>query len=185
MDVQEFMVALGSKTRRRLIQAGAMAAVSQAIALPAAVEAADREQFPEDLTILNVALGLEHQAIAAYQAAAESKLLSGSTLEMALCFQADHKRHRDVIVRLIERYHGSAVEAKPTYDFGSIKAAGDILELAHRLEQGAADAYLANAAKLQNTVILNEAAGILADEVRHATVFKQALGLSVTERSRS
>src|SRR5450755_732806 len=34
------------------------------------------EQYPGDLEILNVALGLEHQAIAAYNAGAGSKLLT-------------------------------------------------------------------------------------------------------------
>ncbi len=140
------------------------------------------EKFPDDLAILNVALGLEHEAIAAYQAGAESRLLSGQVLETALSFQRDHKRHRDTLIKFIKRYGGTAVEPKPQYDFGTITTAADILNLAHKLEQGAVDAYLANAAKLKSGVILNDAAAVLVDEVRHATVFKQALGLPVTER---
>ncbi len=138
------------------------------------------EKFPGDLAILNVALGLEHEAIAAYQAGAESRLLSGQVLETALSFQRDHKRHRDTLIKFIKRYGGTAVESKPQYDFGTIKTAEDILNLAHKLEQGAVDAYLANAAKLESSVILNDAAAVLVDEVRHATVFKQALSLPVT-----
>ena len=38
------------------------------------------------------------------------------------------------------------VEARKDYAFGTIASAGDILALAVRLEQGAVDAYLANAA---------------------------------------
>ena len=140
------------------------------------------EKFPGDLAILNVALGLEHEAVAAYQAGAESRLLSGQVLDTALSYQRDHKRHRDTLIKLIKRNGGTAVEPKQQYDFGVIKTAEDILQLAHKLEQGAVDAYLANAAKLQSSVILDAAAAVLVDEVRHATVFKQALNLPVTER---
>lgn len=141
-----------------------------------------RQQFPDDLAILNVALGLEHQAIAAYQAGATSGLLSGSVLDMALSFQQDHIRHRDRLVGFLRRFGGSPVLPREAYDFGTINTAEDILTLAHRLEQGAADAYLANAAKLESAEILDAAAGILVDEVRHATAFKLALSLPITER---
>jgi rubrerythrin len=140
------------------------------------------QQFPADRAILNVALGLEHQAIAAYQAGAKSGLLSGSALDMAVSFMRDHERHRDTITRFLGRFGGSPVLPRTDYDFGTIKAAGDILTLAHRLEQGAADAYLANAGKLESAEVLDAAAGILIDEVRHATAFKLALSLPITVR---
>lgn len=139
-------------------------------------------QFAGDLAILNVALGLEHEAIAAYQAGAKSGLLSGATLDMAVSFLRDHDRHRATLVSLITRFGGEPVAPKGNYDFGPISAAPQILALAHKLEQGAADAYLANAGKLENAEILDAAAGVLADEVRHATAFKLALSLPVTER---
>jgi hypothetical protein len=140
------------------------------------------QRFPDDLAILNVALGLEHEAIAAYQAGAKSGLLSGTALDMAVSFMRDHERHRDTITGFLGRFGGSPVLAKTGYDFGTIRTAADILTLAHRLEQGAADAYLANAGKLESAEILDAAAGILIDEVRHATAFRLALSLPVTER---
>lgn len=139
-------------------------------------------RFPGDLAILNVALGLEHEAIAAYQAGAKSGLLSGAALDMAVSFLKDHDRHRATLALLIRRFGGEPVAPKASYDFGPIGAAPQILALAHRLEQGAADAYLANAGKLESAEILDAAAGVLADEVRHATAFKLALSLPVTER---
>ena len=48
-----------------------------------------------DAAILNVALGLEHEAIAAYQIGAESGLLKGGLLDVAVLFQGHHKTHRD------------------------------------------------------------------------------------------
>ena len=144
---------------------------------------ATAQRFPADLAVLNVALGLEHEAIAAYQAGAASGLLSGPALEMAVSFLGDHEGHRRQLTGFLRRFGGSPVAAEGSYDFGTLTSAEDILTLAHRLEQGAADAYLANAANLASSEILDAAAGILADEVRHATAFKLALSLSVTERS--
>lgn len=143
---------------------------------------ADTKPPAPDVTILNVALGLELEAIAAYTAGAGSKLLSGAALAMAGSFLKDHERHRDLLVAWIRRLGGTPVQAKSAYDFGTIASAADIVKLAHRLEQGAADAYLANAGNLTNSSVLDDAAGVLVDEVRHATALKMALSLPVTER---
>lgn len=147
--------------------------------LPAAAKEA---RFAGDLAILNVALGLEHQAIAAYDAGAKSKLLSADQLKIAVSFQSDHKRHRDALTAFIKRFGGTPVAPKSTYDFGTITSAEDIVKLAQNLEEGAAGAYLANAGNLQNREILNAAVPILEDEVRHNTVFKHLLGMDVTGR---
>ena len=79
-------------------------------------------------------------------------------------------------------FGGKPVDPESKYDFGTITSATDIVKLAHRLEEGAAKAYLTHAYKLASSEILNAAVPILVDEVRHTTVFKQLLGLSVTER---
>jgi len=168
-------------SRRQVLQAGGLsvAAGVMASAMPAAAKEA---RFAGDLAILNVALGLEHQAIAAYDAGANSKLLSADQLKIAVSFQTDHKRHRDALTGFIKRYGGTPVAPKSSYDFGTITSATDIVKLAQSLEDGAESAYLANAGKLENREILNAAVPILEDEVRHNTVFKQLLGIDVTER---
>ncbi len=168
-------------SRRQVLQAGgiSMAAGVMATAMPAAAKGA---RYAGDLAILNVALGLEHQAIAAYDAGAKSKLLSADQLKIAVSFQSDHKRHRDALTGFIKRFGGTPVAPKSSYDFGTITSATDIVKLAQSLEDGAEAAYLANAGKLENREILNAAVPILEDEVRHNTVFKQLLGMNVTER---
>ena len=65
-----------------------------------------------DVKILNVALGLEHEAIAAYQAGAESKLLDKPILEVAVLFQSQHKQHRDALAATIQRAGGKPVDPK-------------------------------------------------------------------------
>jgi rubrerythrin len=171
-------------SRRKLLKWGEVVAAFGVahLSIVASANPSAKAGYADDLAILNVALGLEHQAVAAYQAGAESKLLPAPVLEIAVSFQKDHKRHRDALIGLIRKYGGTPVEAKSSYDFGTIKSAGDILNLALTLEQGAVDAYLANAYKLKSGDILNSAVPIVLDEVRHATVFRLALGLPVTER---
>ncbi len=172
-----------SKTvsRRQVLQAGGLS-VAAGVLATAKPAAATGAKFAGDLAILNVALGLEHQAIAAYDAGAGSKLLSADQLKIAVSFQNDHKRHRDALTAYIRRFGGTPVVPKSSYDFGTITSAADIVKLAQSLEEGAEGAYLANAGKLENREILNAAVPILEDEVRHNTVFKQLLNMDVTER---
>jgi hypothetical protein len=57
----------------------------------------------KDTAILNVALGLEYEAIAAYQLGAQSGLLQKSVLETAVLFQSHHKGHRDALAATIQK----------------------------------------------------------------------------------
>ncbi len=168
-------------SRRQVLRAGGLS-VAAGVVASVTPAAAKEVRFAGDLAILNVALGLEHQAIAAYDAGAKSKLLNADQLKLAVSFQNDHKRHRDALTSFIKRFGGAPVAPKTSYDFGAITSATDIVKLAQSLEDGAMGAYLANAGKLENREILNAAVPILEDEVRHNTVFKQLLGMDVTER---
>src|SRR5438105_18332 len=124
-----------SKIRRELLKLGGLIALLPELPLSTVFASPPKDQkFSEDLAILNVALGLEHQAIAAYQAVMEIQLLSKDMLDLVTGFQKDHKSHRDSIKKIIKRYGGTPVEPQQ-YNFGSINTADDILQLAHRLEQ--------------------------------------------------
>lgn len=130
-----------------------------------------------DLAILTAALYLEHEAIAAYQAGAESKLLSEGVVKLAIAFQSDHKYHRDGISGTIRTLGGQPIEAEKKYGFGRLQNEKDILRLAQKLEKGAVDAYSGLAANIQNKDVLNFGAQALVDEVRHLTVLNNALGI--------
>ncbi|HEY0882437.1 MAG TPA: ferritin-like domain-containing protein, partial [Archangium sp.] len=103
-----------------------------------------------DLGILNTALALEHEAIAAYQIGAESGLLKGALLDTAVLFQGHHKTHRDAQMEAIQKLGGKPVSAKSMEDYkkspklgvASIKTAEDVLRLAQKLELGAVNAYI-------------------------------------------
>ena len=99
---------------------------------------------PQDVQILNTALGAELEAIAAYQLGAESKLLQKPVLELAITFQGHHKEHAELLVKTIQKLGGKAVAAKANYNFPAeqLKSQADVLRFAAKLEQGAVSAYL-------------------------------------------
>ena len=136
----------------------------------------------KDVAILNVALGLEHEAIAAYQLGTGSGLLSKDVLGVAVAFQGHHKAHRDALVATIEKMGGTPVAEKKLDDYakaldaGAIKSQGDILMLASRLELGATNAYLGVIPAFKDGKLGQVAARLAADETMHWTVLSQALG---------
>jgi len=124
-----------------------------------------------DLSILLAALYLENEAIGAYETAIGSGIVIPTDIAtVALAFQGDHKFHRDGLIETIKSLGGTPVDAQEKYSFGPIKSLNEILKLARKLEKGAVDAYATLAANIQNRAVLNYAAHVLADEVRHVTV---------------
>jgi len=132
----------------------------------------------QDVQILNTALGAELEAIAAYQLGAQSKLLQGATLDLALTFQGHHKEHADVLAKTVEKLGGKPVTAKSDYHFPAdqLKSQTDVLKFAAKLEQGAVSAYLGAVPLFGNRDLAKAAASILGDEAMHWAVLRQALG---------
>ena len=132
----------------------------------------------QDVQILNTALGAELEAIAAYQLGAESKLLQGPVLDLALSFQGHHKAHADLLASTIGKLGGKPVAAKKQYDFpvAQLKTQADVLRFAARLEQGAVSAYLGAVPLFNDRALSKAAASILGDEAMHWAVLRQALG---------
>jgi rubrerythrin len=135
-----------------------------------------------DVEILNVALGLEHEAIEAYQIGAESGLLQKPVLDVAVAFQSHHKGHRDALVATIKKLGGTAVNPKTRDEYmaglnvASIKGQADILKLAQKLERGAANAYIGVIPSFKDTALAQVSARLAADETMHWTALTQALG---------
>jgi hypothetical protein len=134
----------------------------------------------DDLKLLNTALALEHEAIWAYGLAGNSGLLSAKAKEVGLLFQGSHEIHRDLIVDAVKGKGGTPVEPKKEYVFGvPLASEKDVLELAFKLEVGAARAYLTVVDKFQDRALAASAGRILSDEVLHATVLRSVLGRDV------
>lgn len=134
----------------------------------------------EDIAILNVALALEHQAIAAYQLGYESGLLSAAVQGVVVKFQSQHKAHASVLTDTIEKLGGKAVVAKNPSEYGfpvaSLKRQEDVLRFAAGLEKGAASAYLGAVPAFHNKDLAKAAASILGDETMHWAILLNALG---------
>ncbi|MDZ4073241.1 MAG: ferritin-like domain-containing protein [Hylemonella sp.] len=135
-----------------------------------------------DLQILNVALGLEHEAINAYQLGATSGLLQKSVLDVAVQFQGHHKSHRDALIATIQKLGGKPVMEMKLDDYAralkadTLKNQADVLGLAARLELGATNAYLSVIPAFGSKELAKVAARLAADETMHYTVLTQALG---------
>ena len=132
----------------------------------------------DDVRILNTALGAEHQAIAAYQVGAESKLLEKTVLNLAVQFQGHHKEHADILAKTITKLGGKPVAAMEKYTFPTdkLKSQADVLRFAAGLEQGAVSAYLGAVPAFHERDLAKAAASILGDEAMHWAILRQALG---------
>ena len=135
-----------------------------------------------DVAILNVALALEHEAIAAYQLGAQSGLLQKGVVDVAVRFQADHKAHRDAIAATIRKLGGMPVDEKKLADYATslkadrLKTQADVLDLAAGLELGATNAYLGVIPSFRDAQLGKIAARLAADETMHWTTLNGALG---------
>jgi hypothetical protein len=167
----------GLGTRREALRliAGAGAAGAALLLLPPGTLCAQSKEG--DLAIVSAALALEHEAVAAYQFGIDSKKLSEGQLKYAVAFQGDESYHRDGLVGAIKTLGGEPVEPRKDYGFGQARSATDFIVVVHMLEQDFIRVYANHAANLQNKDVLNFAAHILADEVRHLTVWAHELGI--------
>lgn len=138
-----------------------------------------------DVAILNVALGLEHEAINAYQLGAGSGLLQKPVLEVAVLFQSHHKGHRDALIATIEKLGGTPVKEKSLDEYAralkadTLKNQADVLSLAARLELGATNAYLGVIPSFKDAQLAQVAGRLAADETMHWTALSSALGRSL------
>ena len=136
----------------------------------------------KDVGILNVALGLEHEAINAYQLGAGSGLLQKPVLDIAVQCQGHHKAHRDALIATIQKMGGVPVTEKKLEDYakalnaGALRNQGDVLDLAARLELGAINAYLGVIPAFGSKDLAKVAGRLAADETLHFTILTNALG---------
>jgi hypothetical protein len=178
------MQTLATPARRLFLsRSGQLTLSAAAVGLLAGTSGPARAQsssaMAADVGILNVALGLEHEAINAYQLGAGSGLLQKPVLDVAVAFQSHHKAHRDALIAAIQKMGGSPVMEKKLDEYAAalgastLKNQADVLTL---LELGAVNAYLGVIPSLKDNKLGQVAARLAADETMHWTVLSQALG---------
>ncbi len=177
------------QARRLVMQRGGLVALATGFAAvgmaPSRASAQKAADSSGDVAVMQVALALEHEGIAAYRLAGGSGLLTPGTLKVALVFKGHHEQHRDSLAALITKAGGKPVEPKadPDYvkelDLGSLKTEGDVVKLATKLEQGAANAYTGQVAALQDHKLAHLFTQLATDESVHWAVLNGALGQPV------
>lgn len=183
------LLELESPNRRNALRAVSLAGLSATgLALLAGCQTSQAQggdgamTAKQDVDTLNLALGLEHEAIGAYGIAGGSGLLQPAVLDTALLFKGHHEGHRDALAATITKMGGAPVEPKSTdyymerIDADKLKSQADILALALKLEGIAANAYLSVIPKFANTDLSQVAGRIACDEVMHWTVLQTAMG---------
>lgn len=182
--------------RRHFIRAGMITGAASAFALMAANGVAfgkgeknDKKEDKkgkgggggggDDVATLNVALGLEYQAIYAYTVAAGLGLLSDATKGVATLFMHQHEEHASIEADTVKKLGGTPVAKQDKYDLGDtsgIKTEKDVLAFALGLEQQAAVTYLKVAGTFMHKELIPVVAGIGANEAQHAALLRFAMG---------
>ncbi len=153
------------------------------------------EQKRSDAATMNIALGLEHEAIALYTAAAglgvwgtDASALAPTLKEVALKFAEHHVTHRNTLISAIE-----SIKAETAVEPVAAGAAADyltpypgiaglsgpsglllVLQVAAEREMNAANAYYSVIPKVYNSELIQALGGLSADESAHYGVLNAA-----------
>lgn len=135
-----------------------------------------------DIEILNKALNAERFAIAAYEIAAGTGLLSEGVIQVAKTFQNHHGQHAHKIHETIKSLGGEVAKALSQDEYAKQLPSDlinekSIIHYALTLEKGATITYLNAIPEFENHKIAQAAASILGDEAMHWSVLRNALGL--------
>ena len=138
-----------------------------------------------DVSVMQGALALEHEGIAAYKIAGGSGLLSQGVLDVALVFLGHHEGHRDALAKLIAQAGAKPVESKSNDDYikelniAALKSQADVIKFAAGLEQGATHAYVGQLSALQDKQTAHLFGQLGADEAVHWALLNSAAGGTV------
>src|SRR5262245_15752875 len=132
-----------------------------------------------DLAVLYASVALEHQAVAIYDVGLARKLFPPGLRSYAVEFRGDHHGHRDTQIAIVEERGGRAPAALARYEFGPLDTADQLLRQALSIELAAQHAYTALISQIRARDYLLSAAFVLVDEVRHATVWRRVLGITI------
>jgi rubrerythrin len=127
-----------------------------------------------DLVVLNSAIDLEHQAVAAYTLAMHA--LSGENLRTARQFRDHERQHVVRLAAAIKQAGGKANAARSSYAFPRLRDEQAVLRFASGLENKAISAYVDSLPRLNNADLRASVASILANEAEHLAVLNSALG---------
>jgi rubrerythrin len=127
-----------------------------------------------DIVVLNSALDLEHQAVAAYTAALD--VLTGDNLRAARQFRDHERQHAVRLAAAIKEIGGKANAARAKYSFPRLDSEQAVLRFASKLENTAISAYIDAIPRLNDPDLRAAGASIMANEAEHLAALNAALG---------
>jgi hypothetical protein len=177
------MRAPSDRSRRLLIAGAGMSALGLTAGCTATASAPPtppRSTAVDDAALLNNVLGLEYEAIAAYDAALAGGALGTGDAALAQAFQLDHTKHAEALVRAILRLQDKPVTARAPEDYrfaaDALRQRDDALRFLVGFEQGLTLAHLGAVPAFAEKNLAKGAAGILGVETMHWSALRSALG---------
>ncbi|MEA2158907.1 MAG: hypothetical protein QOD66_1287 [Solirubrobacteraceae bacterium] len=128
-----------------------------------------------DVVLLNQALDLEHEAIAAYTAGIP--LLDGRPKKAAQLFLQQELSHAGEMYGLVKQAGGRPHKPKASYDLGHPSTSLEVLRLLHDLEHRELRLYLGAITKLSPGTVRAAVAAVLANDAQHVAVLRSTLGM--------
>ncbi|MET0763176.1 MAG: ferritin-like domain-containing protein [Thermoleophilaceae bacterium] len=176
--VDTAVIAEYEATRRDAVRRGIVlgGAVIAATAIPTLLRV--RTAFAQsdgDAAILEAAVGLEHTAVVAYDAAVGSGLLDATVKPVAELFRYQEQEHVDGLRTALDALGGMApAPPKPAEVMGlsDLKSQADVANFAIELENMAVAAYYDAHGKLKDPKLLATGAQIMANEGQHLAVLR-------------
>lgn len=163
---------------RRGIAAGGTALAAAGVAPLVAARDASAEA-DDDVAILETAIELARTTVAAYAAAAGSRLLDAETRRTARLFRDQEQQHADALAAALGELGRDAPAARGRGTPGGVRDARsreDLLAFLAQLEAMAIAAYHDAHGRLGTARLLQTVASIMAGDAQQLVVLRQALG---------
>jgi len=126
-----------------------------------------------DVNVLNSALDLEHQAVAAYSQAL--KVLRGENLRAARTVLNQERAHVTALQHAIRGLGARPNEARSDYNFPRLTDEDAVLRFATQLENDTISNYIDALPRLNTPELRGQVASIFATEAEHLAVLNGAL----------
>lgn len=180
MDLDHFL--RDPQSRRRFFRMSGVSVAGASATLLAAcsddtknpVQIGPDESDQADVEILNGALDLELQTIAAYKVGAGR--LGGERLAIFKAFLEQEQAHADGLAGTIRDLDGRPNRSKRDYDFPQLRSEADVLRFALDLENTAIAAYIDALPKFSEKELRSMSSSIITNEAEHVSVLLDALG---------
>jgi rubrerythrin len=135
-----------------------------------------RQNFANDLDVLNYALTLEHLEAAFYNQVNAAGVLTGNAAAYLRTIGDHENAHVEALTNAISAAGGTPVGARSSYNFDALGAdlstQAGILTAAEVLERTGVGAYNGAATAIQNKDILSTAGGIVQVEANHHSIIR-------------